>query len=170
MSFKSSRFQKVLIGQNHQLNSFETFGVNEVEKQSGVEEEEEGARFKQKRQYKGKNGLEYRPDETPYGPGITEKEFNYEVGQNLLIAADRDLDGLINFSEQLLIRRALIAWLQCSATRMNRTDLKCGLVIVTPFRSPHQSEVDLIFDVGIKITPTAGKNISFITFVMLCDI
>lgn len=53
---------------------------------------------------------------------------------------------------------------------MNRTDLRCGLTITNPYRSPQQPEVDQIFRIGERINMHINTNISFITFVMLADL
>jgi hypothetical protein len=59
-------------------------------------------------------------------------DFKTYVAKDLLIAADRDLDGNINFNEYLLIRKALIAWQQCASYKMNKSDLKCAMTVIQP--------------------------------------
>lgn len=67
---------------------------------------------------------------------------------DLLFAADRDNNGRVNFSEYLLIRRAVVAWLQCSQSFMNRAGLRCGLALTSQHRTISQSEADIIFKLG----------------------
>lgn len=67
---------------------------------------------------------------------------------DLLFAADRDNNGRINFSEYLLIRRAVVAWLQCSQSFMNRAGLRCGLALTSQHRTISQSEADIVFKLG----------------------
>lgn len=42
------------------------------------------------------------------------------VASDLIIAVDRDLDGKMNFSEYMLIRKGLVTWKHCAQGGMNR--------------------------------------------------
>lgn len=90
-----------------------------------------------------------------------------------MIAADRDLDGYLNFNEYLLVRKALIGWQQCATFKMNKSDLKCALTIIQPFRLPEQAEIDMMAEIAtmtIKEAPHSEHQISFQQFVLLADI
>lgn len=92
-----------------------------------------------------------------------------KVAKDLLVSVDRDLDGTINFSEQLLMRRAAIAWKSCAQETMNRAGLRCGLSIVVQGRNMDQSEADAVFKVGKQYINNQW-TISFPVFVLLSDL
>lgn len=93
------------------------------------------------------------------------------VAKDLLFAADRDLDGFINFSEYLLIRKAIIAWKQCASYKMNRSGLKCALTIVQPYKAPEQNEADMMWDLIVdnNNAGTDKMSLSFQLFVLIAD-
>lgn len=88
-----------------------------------------------------------------------------------MLSCDRDMDGFLNFSEYLLIRKGLIAWNQCAQVNMNRIGLKCALTIATPLKTPSQSEVDVVFKLGLEISEDRyQQTITFPIFVLILDI
>jgi len=88
----------------------------------------------------------------------------------LMLAADRDLDGKINLAEYLLIRRAIIAWNECAQETMNRAGLRCALNITTAdHRNVDQAEADASFSIGVAMQDFKG-GLSFPVFLMIADL
>jgi hypothetical protein len=149
-------------------NIFEGFG--NPEKEDTGEEEEEKAQYK----YKFKQiNADFNKDFHDFKvvKDMTFGDLKSMITKDLIIAADRDLDGNINFNEYLLIRKALIAWSQCTTARMNRSELRCALTMMTPYRNPEQNEVDAIFKLGMNFSKTVRfNNLSFPVFVLLSDL
>lgn len=79
------------------------------------------------------------------------RRIDFNNVSDLMIASDRDLDGTINFSEYLLMRRSIISWMQCAQQFMNRAGLRCALSIAVPGRDLAQAEADTIFHLGTRI-------------------
>lgn len=111
------------------------------------------------------------PDSMMDVDGVRRKKTTYNAVADLMVAADRDQDGAINFSEYLLLRRALVAWLQCSQEFMNRAGLRCGLSITVRGRDIAQAEADIVFNLGARIMKNDDpKKLSFACFVYLADL
>jgi hypothetical protein len=91
------------------------------------------------------------------------------VAADLILACDRNLDGKLNFSEYLFLRRAAVAWTMCASERMNRAGLKCGLSIVVQSRTVSQSEADVAFRVALGYMK-GSWDISFVAFAMISDL
>lgn len=89
----------------------------------------------------GKNELE---NGSPKEPELSDEDFKKQLGDDLLIAMDRDLNGKLNFNEYMMIRKGVIAWLYCVETTMNRQSMKCGLSLLSKDRTPIQSEADAV--------------------------
>lgn len=81
---------------------------------------------------------------SPKDVKASDEEFKKLMGQDLLVAMDRDLNGQLNFNEYMMIRKGVIAWLYCVETTMNRQSMKCGLSIMSRDRVPIQSEADSV--------------------------
>lgn len=124
--FKQQWFRK--IAYDHQLREvLESFG------------EDEGKRKK----YNGENEwrIEHKFEKS-------RKSVLEQGAKDILIACDLNIDGKLNFNEYLLIRKGVVAWLQCAQTSMNRAGLKCGLTLTVPGRQIEQSEADIMFRLG----------------------
>lgn len=78
-----------------------------------------------------------------------DKDLAYKkrLQSDLLLAIDRDLNGMINFSEYMMIRHAVSSWIYCAEKGMNRQSLRCALSLVSD-RTPTQAEADQIYELG----------------------
>lgn len=94
----------------------------------------------------------------------------HEIAGDLLIALDRDLNGVLNFSEYLNLRRSVIAWSQCTQASMNRAGLRCGLNIAVPGKNLSQPEADVLYSLGIRFNEIHDNKMSFCAFIYLVDI
>jgi hypothetical protein len=99
-----------------------------------------------------KLAFEGKLDKTFEGLGQHEgsEEKDTDPAAEILTACERDLDGKLNFSEYLWLRRAAIAWQMCASERMSRAGLKCGLSIVVQGRNLSQAEANTAFRVAVS--------------------
>lgn len=93
-----------------------------------------------------------------------------QIAKDFVQAVDRDMDGSINFSEYLLIRRAAIAWHECAQDSMNRSSLRCALSIVVHGTNVAQSEADSVFRVALSLMKVQKWAISFPLFILVADL
>lgn len=137
---KHDYFQKLLENGKQAMETFRGFGKDELEENQHWKEPTAPATL---------------TDEEAADKQTEERDidtFYNNLSYDLMLSCDRDMDGFINFSEYLLVRKGLIAWNQCAQVKMNRIGLKCALTISTPLKTPSQSEVDVVFKLGLEIS------------------
>jgi len=75
----------------------------------------------------------------------------YTLSNDLILAADRDLDGKIDLSEYISLRKAVIAWSECADSTMSPRSLRCGLSIVSQGRTVEQSDANAVFKFALGL-------------------
>jgi len=88
----------------------------------------------------------------------------------LIIATDKDLDGKINLSEYITLRRGIIAWSECADSTMSPKGLKCGLGIINAGKSISQLDANNVFEFGVSLQKKNKYRISFPIFIMIADL